>query len=95
MAEKGIGYSGTFLMCFIAAQMATCWDSINLSRTRSTVNNIERIVSAQQPQLHTENVLGGPEPESFYVIDGKRLYVTIDGEAVESYFPLQAEKGIR
>lgn len=91
---NGIGYSGTFLMCFIAAQMATCWDSINLSRTRSTVDNIEKIVSTK-PQLHTENVLGGPGMESFYVIDGKRLYVTIDGKAVESYFPLKAEKGTR
>ncbi len=95
MAENGIGYSGIFFVCLAAVQIGTCANHIGMEKVKEKVGTIEKIVSAQQPQLHTENVLGGPEPESFYVIDGKRLYVTIDGKAVDSYFPQQAEKGAR
>ncbi len=33
--------------------------------------------------LRTENVLGGSEPESFYEIDGRRAYVSIDGKLIQ------------
>lgn len=93
MAEKGIGYFGIFFGCLAAVQIGTCADHLQVGRVGESVKNIEEMVSAQQPQLHTENVLGGPEMETFYNIDGQRLYVTVDGKPVESYLPaLQVEK---
>ncbi|MBI4016916.1 MAG: hypothetical protein HY363_04450 [Candidatus Aenigmarchaeota archaeon] len=35
--------------------------------------------------LTTTNVTGGPEPEEFYTLEGRRAYVTIDGVLVEDY----------
>lgn len=40
--------------------------------------------------LKTENVLGNPEPEKFYEIEGRRVYLEIDGKSIEQYF--QPEK---
>jgi len=90
----GIGYSGT-LFCLAAVYIGTFADHIQLGELKKSVKTTEEIVSALQPQLHTENVLGGPELESFYVIGGQKLYVTVDGKAVGDYFPLQAEKGTK
>jgi hypothetical protein len=38
---------------------------------------------AQQPQV-VQNVIGGPEVEKFYIVDGQRAYVEIDGKSVET-----------
>ncbi len=111
MTEKGIGYFGTFLMSLTAVQVATCGSHFSqrdiknsLKEARTEIQYIrENVQRSQNPAMDSndsldfrvENVLGGPEPESFYVIDGNRLYVTVDGKPAESYFPLQAEKGMK
>mgnify|MGYP001601341571 CR=1 FL=1 len=41
-------------------------------------NNLNNIV--------TENVIAGPEPEKFYLVNGQRVYLEIDGKPVEGYF---------
>ena len=60
------------------------------------VDGIERRLSAinetlqeqqKPPELREENVLGGPEVESFYELGGERAYITIDGRPVSFYHP--------
>lgn len=34
----------------------------------------------------TKNVLGQKEPEKFYELNGRRIYLEIDGKPVEEYF---------
>ena len=55
-----------------------------------SLTRIERKIdrcNEQIPQLllRTTNVTGGPEPEEFYTLEGRRAYVTIDGVLVEDY----------
>ena len=37
-------------------------------------------------ELKTENVIGNDLPEKFYEINGKKVYLEIDGKPVEKYF---------
>ena len=37
-------------------------------------------------ELKTENVVGNEIPEKFYEINGKKVYLEIDGKLVEEYF---------
>ncbi len=105
----GIGYSGTFLMSLMAVQLATCGtifrerDTIeSLKQARKEIQyvreDLERLGNPAMDSnglldLRVEDVLGGPVPETFYVIDGKNVYLLIDGKAMGEYFPLRAEKG--
>lgn len=41
------------------------------------------------PELQTQNVIGGEQPEKFYEIKGNRVYLEIDGKPVEEYFPIK------
>mgnify|MGYP001601921490 CR=1 FL=1 len=36
-------------------------------------------------EVQVRNVIGGPEPETFYEIAGKRAYLNLDGKPVEEY----------
>lgn len=42
--------------------------------------------SKEALEVHIENVVGGKEPEKFYVIDGQRAYLEIDGTPVEECY---------
>ena len=37
------------------------------------------------PEIQEENVFGGEAPERFYEINGKRVYLEIDGIPIEQY----------
>ena len=43
-------------------------------------------VSRKSLDIHVQNVLGEKEPEMFYEINGRRVYVEIDGMPVEVCF---------
>ncbi|MBI2102274.1 hypothetical protein HYT55_00405 [Candidatus Woesearchaeota archaeon] len=109
MAENGIKFFGAFFAAYLAVNVGTCTDSMrgrdiqeSLRQARKEIQYVREDVqrlgnpamdSNDSLDLRVENVLGGPELESFYTIEGKRVYVTVDGRPVEEYFPLQAEKG--
>ena len=42
--------------------------------------------SKESLELHIENVVGAEEPEKFYLINGQRAYLEIDGAPVEECF---------
>lgn len=44
-----------------------------------------KLYQSQKPtlEMRIENVVGGPEKEKFYEIDGKRFYLEVDGRPVE------------
>lgn len=46
---------------------------------------VDQLVQKPSLELKTENVIGGQKPEKFYEFAGKRVYVEIDGQPVESY----------
>lgn len=39
-----------------------------------------------QPKLYEQNVFGGEESEQFYVVDEKRVYLSIDGFPIEDVY---------
>src|SRR3989344_398233 len=107
MAENGIKFLGAFFAAYLAVNVGTCTDSMrgrdiqdSLKQARREIQyvreNVQRLGnpamdSNDSLDLRVENVLGGPELDSFYTIDGKRVYVTVDGKPVGDYFPLQGE----
>ena len=49
---------------------------------------------AKQPQLYTKNVVGNDTLDKFYIINGQRVFLEIDGKPIENgYFTqtIQAE----
>ena len=48
------------------------------SNIKNKVDNIK--LECNEPQIYQENVRGKQQAEKFYVIDGKRVYVEIDGK---------------
>lgn len=51
----------------------------------SAVGSYYGATSKEGLELHVENVLGNEKPERFYVVDGQRTYLEIDGMPVEKY----------
>ena len=41
---------------------------------------------SEEKELTVANVVAGPELEKYYEINGKRVYLEIDGASVEEYF---------
>lgn len=44
-------------------------------------------------EIITRNVIGNSEPEKFYVVDGNRAYLEIDGRPVDTYAPQKLPEG--
>ena len=42
-----------------------------------------------KPKIQTCDVIGEKEPEKFYEIDGKRVYLEIDGKPIAEYFAMR------
>ncbi len=57
-----------------------------LSEIRISAARLDGDVRTSEKKLTVSNVVGGPEPEKFYEIDGKRVYLEIDGTPIEEYF---------
>ena len=59
------------------------------------LNKIANTISEQNTQpayeLRVEDVLGQPELEKFYQIGEHRVFLEIDEQPVESYFPMQLD----
>ncbi len=66
--------AGLYLMMFITMLGAT--------RACSRTKDITKLL---EPQVKVQNVIGQEAPEKFYVIDGKRAYLEIDGRSVEQH----------
>lgn len=43
-----------------------------------------KIKLMSRPHVYQENVVAGPEPESYCIVDGQRAYLSIDGATIES-----------
>ncbi len=56
-----------------------------LEERLDNVNSSLQAQTTYQPRLKHENSIGGPEPDEFYDVDGKRAYVSIDGKPVSDY----------
>ena len=48
-------------------------------------------IEEMKPKPKVENVIGNEEPETFYEIDGKRVYLKVDGKPVDQYFTNPSE----
>lgn len=73
----------------------------NLKDIRGSLNGInstiyslklEGIKMDSADKIMYRDVLGGPELEVFYEIEGKRVYLEIDGQPIGNYFPKKAER---
>ncbi|MBS3148798.1 hypothetical protein J4219_07995 [Candidatus Woesearchaeota archaeon] len=42
-----------------------------------------KLKQMSRPHIYQENVVAGPEQESYCVVDGKRAYLSIDGATIE------------
>lgn len=51
-----------------------------------TTPNLEKKLDELKPIVKEEQVIGNQIPEKFYEIDGKKVYLEIDGKPVEEYF---------
>lgn len=49
-------------------------------------NSLEKKIEELKPIVREEQVFGAQTPEKFYEIDGKRVYLEIDGKPMEQYF---------
>lgn len=60
--------------------------------TNCTARRIENKIDGliKKYTLKSENVFGNSEPEKFYEIDGRKVYLEIDGKSIEQY--VQPEK---
>lgn len=68
---------GLYVMTFIAMLGAM-----------NSCEGIKQVLEKISPlELKTENVTGNSEPEKFYMVNGNRAYVAIDGQPVEGYAP--------
>ena len=55
--------------------------SLSLLKLDKIMNNYQDF-----SKIQTENVIGNKAPEKFYEVDGKRVYLEIDGKPVADYF---------
>ena len=70
------------LAAYAGATLATVPDFKLLKKVEAKVESIESRLSGQ---VRTENVIGNSEPETFYTVNGQRVYLKIDGKSVEDY----------
>ena len=83
MSDK-ITYFGVGMVCTIAAAIATVPDFTKIKRIE---DKVDQLLQGQPAiELRTGNVTGGKAPEKFYKIEGKKVFLEIDGQPVESYF---------
>ena len=54
-----------------------------LNKSNKLGENIETIIKRVSPKPQVGDVIRGTEEETFYLIDGKRAYLKIDGKYVE------------
>ena len=57
----------------------------NTNELSTKVADLESMLKTSQPILQEKDVLGNPELETFYEINGQRFYLRIDGKPVEQY----------
>jgi len=75
----------TLYLMVAMTMISTCDVDRKTNNLGSKVDSIESQLKTMQPTLQVENVLGDPEPEKFYEIDGQRVYLEMDGKPVEQY----------
>jgi len=68
----------------IAMSTVACVLAVDIINTTHETNNL---VKQQHPTIITKNVIGNPTPDTFYMFNGQRAYVEIDGQPIENYIP--------
>ena len=72
---------GTYIIA-LGLGAAIFFSTLNI---RDNLKNIEEKIKRISPNLKIENVIGNETPDKFYEIDGRRVYLEIDGKPVEEY----------
>ena len=54
--------------------------------THDKLKSLKSLEKKLEPKAEVRNVIGGNKPDVFYNIDGKRVYLEIDGKPIENYF---------
>ncbi len=75
----GAGVYGIYKLDEYATNQATNW------------NAVEELANKSNIELKTENVQGLLLLEQFYLKDGKRVFLSIDGKLTEDYYKLSEE----
>ncbi|MDD4878792.1 MAG: hypothetical protein PHO02_07240 [Candidatus Nanoarchaeia archaeon] len=71
---------GYLMLVFLVSSFAILGERINKNNTNEILNAINT-----SHQVQTANIIEGSAPEKFYVIDGQRTYLEIDGKPVAEY----------
>lgn len=84
-----ISRPGLYAMVILAT-LASCDAAHETHKIRDELNSqkklLEETVKKFSPEIHVENVIRGPEKETFYEFQGQRVYLKIDEKPVEDYF---------
>lgn len=72
----------------LVAAGSVIFRSCALNGLESKLDQIKTTLEStkSQPKLYEQNVFGGEESEQFYVVDGKRVYLSIDGFPIEDVY---------
>jgi|SRR3989338_8930619 len=69
--------AGLYIMTFLAMGYSCT--------AKKDAHDTLELLEKEKPLLVEKNVLGGAAPETFYEINGQRVYLKIDGKPVEQY----------
>lgn len=86
--NKPLGLGITVVAVIGGASIATIPDFIRQGKIE---RKVDKLLQRPTIELRIDNVIGGETPEKFYEIDGKRVYLEIDGKPVEQYFRERGE----
>lgn len=76
-------FLGVTLAALLGAWLAS---GLRCTRDRTIEQKVDELHTRTTAyELKTQNVLGNETPETFYEIDGRKAYLTIDGKNVEEY----------
>ena len=83
---------GCVIIALIVAAAVAGFLHITKKDPEEKAKTLEQTVQAPLPQTtygatrHEEDVLEGSKPETYYIINGRRVYESIDGQPIETYF---------
>jgi len=84
---------GLYLIAFIA-MVNSCDANDNTKYIKHKLDmqeNQQRTAQIKCSQVQVRDVIGSKKPETFYIINGERVYLKIDGKPVDEYFKLAEE----
>lgn len=77
--EEGFFLSPGLYIMAAAILLTTCDNN-------DKIDNIERKFNESKLEIQARDVIGRPDIDKFYDINGQRVYLEIDGMRIEEYF---------